>query len=59
MPKCPNCGTEILELRYTTYGTYSFAQGCGWFDGDGDTEFRTPCCDIELEYEELEELQVF
>ena len=58
-PTCPKCGQPLASIHYAEYGAKTWTTK-GWQESDsGDAEWRSGCCDAELNSDELEELGVF
>jgi len=56
---CPNCGSRLKVILYTTYGRKILRDG-RWVEDDsyGATEYECPECCEQIDFEELERLGV-
>jgi hypothetical protein len=58
-PTCPKCRQPLTTIRYTEYGGKTWSAK-GWQESDTtDADWRAGCCDIELNYDDLQKLGVF
>lgn len=58
-PTCPKCGKQLLKIYYTEYGVKQWISNEWQEVDDGDSEWRTGCCDEKLNFDDLQELLVF